>query len=300
VNQARDFATWYLDLAEQVNLDITISHIARASVLPEAKLGAYDCAIGRIESVIEQYRAAQVTGIVLGIAYETRARVAMYMNDGETFLRYAKRCAARYKVGENPALTAKYEKLMRDARQAKLDVVNTLAQSIDLSELGGDTVIQLIENAMAECKDRQTRAQRALELLVRQSNCSGGYLYTMQKEGPSLSARMGEDASLIWMEARVRERLAAEIEGTEEMTVANVASVMATCDAQITDWIDKPGEQYRPVVMGYRTSGGFAVAGLAVLLIDPQKPYRITPMTIATISRLLCEAGDVSVVYSAY
>jgi hypothetical protein len=265
----------------------------------EAKQGNNADAVVIADSAIEAFKGFSKTGLSLGLAYETRARVALLMNDRETFLSYAILCAEQYKVGHNPALTAKYEKLMQEARQAKVGIPGELAEAAGLSALSGDTVLRLITNLFDECKGPQARAERALELLVKQSNCLGGYLYTIQNDGPSLSAQLGDSAPFAGLDALVQECLSAEIEGTNDMTMASAASEIVSSVTERTDWSGQQGENYHPVVIGHRTPKGFAVAGLAVLLVDPSKTYIFPGKIVAAISKSLVDAGDITAAYSA-
>jgi hypothetical protein len=70
---------------------------------------------------IESWKNAGATGLNLGLVYENRARIAIILNDSDVFDIHSKRCAEEYLGKNNPALAAKYDKLIQEARKAGID-----------------------------------------------------------------------------------------------------------------------------------------------------------------------------------
>jgi serine/threonine protein kinase/predicted ATPase len=108
----------YLKAADPQDFSYVRHFIAVPLAVIEARLGNEDSAINLSTDAIDHWNALGVTGVTLGLAYEARARVAIYTDDPKNFRSYAKLCQQQYRVGEVPALAAKYQKMEQDARQA--------------------------------------------------------------------------------------------------------------------------------------------------------------------------------------
>ena len=54
----------------------------------------------------------------------------------------------------------------------------------------------------------------------------------------------------------------------------------------------KGGEIYRPMLLGHYVEEGFAIMGLAVMLLDPNNPFEFPSGAIPIISKVLLDAGD--------
>ena len=291
LEEAKEEGRKLLGAAEKENIGIGRNIIRRALALAEAKLGEHESAVKRLEAAIEQLKSLGVTGLYLGSVYETRARVAVVMNDDERFRIYAKLCAEQYQAGHNPALTAKYEKLVQEARRAKLGVSDDVARAADFSELSAETVLTLVAGMLVDCKGPQERAERVLELLIRQSNCAGGFLYTMQQQGPALSAKIGDRPAPAEMDSMVKTYIAAELDDAKEVTLRN--GDPEDSSDKTSEWTNRQGEKYRPVLLGHGSEAGFTVTGLAVLLVSPDKLFNFPHGIVSALSKILLDTGDV-------
>jgi len=210
------------------------------------------------------------------------------MNDHENSTTYAKRCADQYRSGHNPALTAKAEKLLRETRKMKTGDANELeATSATRSHITG---------MLSTCNGSGSRAKRILDLLVRQSNSLGGFLYLIRKEGPVLSAQSANCSPFREMDTMVQDRISDELDGCEDMTeVGNNANGSRS---EVVCWPGQQSEQYRPVLIGHSTQDGFAVTGIAVLLEDPSKSFNFPGDTVFAVSKSLLDAGDVTLIFT--
>jgi hypothetical protein len=96
------------------------NYIELPFALVEAQLGEIASAYKRCNAVVAYYTTRGITGVNLGIAYETGARIALLTEDHEKYQTYANLCAQQYLSVDNPALVAKYEKLVHEYRQTWL------------------------------------------------------------------------------------------------------------------------------------------------------------------------------------
>jgi hypothetical protein len=120
--------------AEQVRLVGMKDFIEAPLALVEERLGQHEQARARLDAVIVSREAGGFEGATLGWAYEARARLALLQGDEVTFEKYGMLCRLQYrKTGGNPALAAKYERLMQEARHAGAPVTGELAEALTRS-----------------------------------------------------------------------------------------------------------------------------------------------------------------------
>ena len=83
-------------------------------VVTQVKIRAVELA----DMLIQSWKSLGTVGLNLGLAYETRARVALAMKEQQDFATYARLCAEHYRAKRNPALAAKYARLIHEAEKA--------------------------------------------------------------------------------------------------------------------------------------------------------------------------------------
>jgi serine/threonine protein kinase/tetratricopeptide (TPR) repeat protein len=297
-NDVIEIAEKKLVEAENAGLQVETSNIRLPLAIAYAKQGKFESALKQSETSINSYRALGSTGMNIGGAYENRARVAVLMGDEESFRTYANLCAEQYKAGRNPALTAKYEKLMQFAARADLGVTDALAHAADAtSQLSGFEVKTVSADLLSDCQGAEARAQRVIDLLVQQSNSSGGYLYTLQEEGAKLVAQNGTNEPPNRMDTMVGEYLAAEANEYKEVTMTCADLKSATTSR--FDWTFIQGSEYHPVLLGHNADNQFVITGLAVLFTNANKVFRFPTESVIAMSKSLHDAGDVSAIFAA-
>jgi tetratricopeptide (TPR) repeat protein len=279
-----------LKAAQQERLSFICNYLRMPLAVAEAEQGHHEDAVTMAQVVIDTFKAQDATGINLGLAYETRAVVAALMNDRGNFQSYAKLCAERYQTGGNPALSAKYEKLVRKARQSKLGGPADAAH-LGVADGTDGTALNQVATMLASCAGPQARAARALEILIKQTHCIRGFLYTVPKDEPVLSAQVGTQGPSVEIETTVRDRFAKEIDATKDLTLDS--------EQEDNGSVNTAGEEHHCIVLGHATREGFALTGLAFLLTDPNTAYNYPAKTVAIVSRALLESGDVARVYAA-
>jgi tetratricopeptide (TPR) repeat protein len=273
--------------AARVDQHSFVRYIEEVLALAEATLKNFDSAIKHSDAVIDALQAMGSTGVILGIAYETRARVAILMGDQQGCERYARLCAEQYRLGQNSSLTAKYEKLMHDARRTGLIVTSNLEEEADAKEKANVAITALLSS----CQGPQQRAERVLELIVRESGCSGGLFYTLQKDGPVRAAQIGDERPPGQIDQFVATFLSAELEASDEVTITQTDSGNRTQDE--LGWTGPDGKQFVPRLIGHRGAAGYEITAVAVLCQtddrEPVVPFELLPV----VSTLLFKAGDV-------
>lgn len=279
-----------IESAESEQLGFMVHYLKMPVALAQAKLGDHQNAIKTADSALEHFERLGSSGINLGLAYETRARIAIYMSDYESYRRYAQACAVHLTTKGNSALAAKYEALEREAKDPKFgfDTISKLADSPS----GNKTLVaRLVSERLIGLTALHERARAILELIIEHSQTEGGFLYTLQKTGPVLSARSGDHQPPAEIETLVKNHLIVELDDTRDVTA--MGDDEESYLEQITKWTGVSSDKYHPVLLGHYTKSGFAVTGLAVLLLDPTKGFKYPSELIDVVSRFLMNYGDI-------
>jgi ATP/maltotriose-dependent transcriptional regulator MalT len=267
--------------------------LVRALALAEACAGDHEQGASRLEQLIDEQRRHGLAGLCLGVLYEARARVALMAGQPSAFESFAQLTAAQYRPGANPALIAKYERLVETARTREFmltsRVVNAaLAPSdFDQTDPGEDAYTQLEQDTGGE-----DRAQRALRLLVEQTRAEGGLLYSVHEDGIRLVASSVVESPDAELESALQAYLQAELESSSEATV--------TC-------FDQPEEssgaassfgRFRPFVLTRVEGDRSLVVGIAALLA-PDERAGASERALSVVSDILSSTDDVVSIYAA-
>jgi hypothetical protein len=255
----------FLARALETEQGIQSEHLRMVMALMHAKQGHAAVAIATADDVIARFTAAGISGLNLGLAYETRARIALSMRDLESFGRYAALCRPIYYGRKNQALTAKYEKLMRDARRYSDAAPHNAAPSMPNStSLQGAKLVSILE----ACITAQSRADVALSLLLEHSRSGSGYLFALGQSGPNCVARANaaepSAAFVAGIRAYVAEALGEEtvetVDDKDERGAQTLAKTLRDAD----------GPDYRPLLLSHYTGGKLVVSGVAALQVTDQ------------------------------
>jgi len=297
IEEAVDIGRKTIAMSEAVGVGILSSMIKEPVAVAEALQGEYDIAIQRITHCIEQAKAMGIQGFNLGIAYEILAQIAIWMNDTKTFYSYAKLCADQYRTCESPEVLVRYNKLMDEARKANISVSRRLkraAQSVTTSTT--DIGIN-IELAFARCQGLQEIAQRGIDLLSKRSRAAHGYLYTLQKNGPVLTAAFNVQSKPFGLDRMIRDYLTAELAESDVATMTSADRLAET--ESVADWTCENGNRYRTLILGNHTGDGFVITGVAALCKKAGGELAINWDIVSALSNVLRKAGVVSTAQAA-
>lgn len=286
-----------LAAAERVQLGYMSNYIRMPLAIAEAKLRNFEIALSHYREVIIRYESLKITGFYLGLAYETRARIAISMNDSDNFKAYAKQCAKRYLIGGNPALAAKYDTLLQEARLFKIRIPFDLETTSDLLQSKQETQYAHFSRELLLCDTPKERARWSLEMLVMRSNSRGGLLYTIGNQGPLLVAEYGNHPTPSEIDNVLNEYLSAELFGSEEVTVTETDYEAVSGDG--AKWMSQAGEFY-PILIGHHTFNGYTITGLAVLLLDPHKDFEYPNDLILALSECWSRTNDAQSAFAAF
>ena len=261
--------------------------------IAQARLGDHAAANANAEAVIAFYEGLGSTGLILGLAYETRARVASIAHDRPAFETYAAKCAGQFASAANRALMARYATLIHEAKHAMAEISQSVADAADLEFQKTQTAMaSQITMMLRACHTPAERAARILELLVQQSGVQEGFLYGVTGQTPTIAARRAQGELSPKIDALAREYLFAEI---NEQDVTKSGDDLHTSSDGGGDWVGERGERYRPVLLCHPTGDSFAIVGLALLVIEPDSVFVYPAQLAVELSRFAFDSGDISV-----
>jgi hypothetical protein len=257
--------------------------VAVPLALAEGSLGDTVSAQVRLDHAIEQLRQGDGGGVLLGIACETYARVAIMLRDAAMFQRWAAACESEFRIGSHHALLSRHEKLMEAARAAGL-----LGEPASLaSEIGRtrDTLAPWTDSVsvLGHVRDPEQRAAQALGILCRVTNSRGGHLYVA---GP-----LGSLVRMAQLGAAVPPP-AADAKLSELVRDAGLAQTLSDVETSDDTWLATETGQYAALLLSHEGEQGRTVSGVALLLgrrgKAPQAPGRL----LQAVSRALVEHDE--------
>jgi hypothetical protein len=195
VEEAIDVGRRHVEVCGREGLLRADQGLRVALALSLTRTGRAAEALPLIESAIASLEAPGRSAIVLGVAYEARARIALAMDDAIAFERAAKCCAREYGRGKNATLAARFSRLMEDANRIEGASVRPSLPPNLLSEEVSNTQYATIHSRMRECVDASDRARCALTILLQHLESFAGYLYGLHGDGVTLLAGLPEGAS---------------------------------------------------------------------------------------------------------
>jgi hypothetical protein len=285
IDEARRVGDECLVLAEQAELGYLIHYIRMPLAIACAGQGEHERATMLSEQAINGFRMLGSDGLNAMLAYETRARVAVIARDTAAYEHYAKACADQCRTAGSRVLGAKYERLVRAAQTASVHVPEAAPDHV-LATLTGTQ----LTSVLVGCNLPRERAERALQLLLRRSGSDEGYLYLISDHGPELVAQAGPNEPPLGLPRVVADFIDAELHERELAT----RSLEDEVPANNSLWPTPYGDKHQLVLLSHQMPEGFAVSGVAALLVKAGAPFT-HPGTLAThLSRLVFDAGDVT------
>jgi tetratricopeptide (TPR) repeat protein len=293
-DEAREIGLREIETANRVGLRATRGNIEMALALAEAKLGDFASACGRVERLIEQRMGRDTLGVALGGLHEARARIAIWMHDTPAFEAHAERCAQHFsKSGGEPALAAKYERLLQEARHHGLstgrEVPEIVASQTTVDRTmhtGSEDVLRVASSSLAECGSRQQRLQRAVELLADAASAQNAELFVPTPNGLILAASTAEGLS-------GRTLIPALSRMIDVGSGSSATAFTATLEIVGPSLPDGSPTQRWPLLLVQLREDGTAVAGIAVLYFGASAAVRLPTELGGVVAAALIEAGDV-------
>jgi len=295
LEQARELAADSIETAERISpYPEALRDLYRVLALAEAKLGYVKQATSRIEATIEKARSENVGGVPLGMLYETAAWIAFEAQDDDRFGAYTELTSKQYKIGSNPALSAKIQKLKEEMQRRRLPLTDAFDTGWTMEKELGATVTAsimasippLINKALETPQSPEERAQHALNLLVEHTHADEIYLYAFKSDGLVLAAPL-EQTPPPGLSSLVSEYLEEIAVADAEKTITVTSDFGGAIENQRKVLISKDGCTFQPVILSNQTMGGSKIIGLAALKIRQGTPFEPAWNMINVIGKLL-------------
>lgn len=291
--EARVIGLGALETAEQLGLLVMRGNIDVPLALVEAKLGDFASACARMEQMIDARVARDANGVALGSVHEMRARIALWMRDMPAFERHARLCAQHFgKSGGEPALAAKYDRLMQEARHHGLPLDAELADAMashTTVERTGTTheLPALVRSAITACRSRRARVQRALELIVNDASAQNGELFLLAGGALELAASTAEGLGGVeWIAA---------LSGMVEVDRDREATAF-TAALELFGTAQPDGSPTRvlPLLLVHAGDTETAIAGIVTLHFAASATVRLPSDIASAVAAQLIACGDVT------
>jgi tetratricopeptide (TPR) repeat protein len=281
----------YLEQAARSELGYVAEYLRMTLAVAQAKLGHADAATRGAGRAIAQFEALGITGLNLGLAYEARARVAIALGVRAEFEHYAMLCRGVFCERKNRALSAKHQKLMRDAERA-----NVIATRERHTAISGDvtTSMSTMLTLFDRCHTSTQRAKAVLSLLQRHSGADHGYMFAIGNDGPQCLAASDEHEPPETMVSLVSAYVTAELDEADTTATGDTLGTRSLA----TEWVLGNGDRCRAILLSHQVGSALAITGVALLVSRPDKPF-VRPAQLASkLSKLTSDAGDHSVMVS--
>jgi hypothetical protein len=277
----------YVKAADAFGLGYSTNYVLMPLSVIQAKCGKKEVAVSTADRALASFAALGTTGLNLGLAYETRARVAWLLSDKPEYTRCLGLCRDVYTTRGNAALVTKFEKLRRSAAAGLRK--NAAVQPPPSGGMGFFTTASVVGSSRLDlCQGPESRASCALSMVMDTCGASAGVLYLVGAHGPFAAASHGKaDEALRDLALEYLMNEATDLETTGE------GSAITTGDSK-ADWTGEHGEKYRPVLLTHESKDGFTITGVVVVATSPEAPFTYPSRVANEVSRHLQRMGDVT------
>jgi len=227
LERARALGREYFAIAERADLRDSGNLIAQRLALIEAQLGDAAAARELAHGTLHWMEKLHAKGLRAGLAHEACARVALLTNDRKSFRLHLDACARHYLAHRNPALCARYDRIVREARAAGVptEPSRIADTSFDMREL---------ELRLLDAANLRARYTALLALVARSAGAEAAALYLAEAGRMQLKAALDEGSWPAQLEIGVARASAPAPE--EERSSSGVCShqLQATYDGDST------------------------------------------------------------------
>jgi hypothetical protein len=279
--QACESGQRYLEQAERAELGYMVNYIKMPLSLALVRSGDSARGTRYAQEAISSFEALGTRGLNLVLAYETRARIAVFDKKPTDYEHFAGLCGDQARSVRSRLLATKHEKLKQLAVAAEVRASElTLSTEIATTRLG-------LTSILAGTHRPAERSEKSLELLLHSSGARAGALFLLTEQGIELAAQLGTAEVPEFVSSYVTAYLDMELHGTDLNTQDTLDA-----DGAPEVWTSESGERYRPVLLSHQAEAGFMVSGVAVMLEGKNGQFQYPGSVASHLSRLAAQAGD--------
>jgi tetratricopeptide (TPR) repeat protein len=290
LGRVEDAVAWGRNYFEIYQADPAIG-VGLAQALAAA--GEHQEALRTLDPIIAASEQLGSAGHALGVLYEARARIAIRMSDREGFERFAELCGSEYRKARNAALTARFGRLLEDAREHEVGGIESAAEIRELlQQPAPESEYNTVHSRILECVDESDRARCALTLLLQSTDSAVGYLYGVRDGRPVLLAAVPEppadDDVVHWVE----ECLHAELECGVGAPVDSLAG--ETRSEVAVQFSDSEGRHLEPIFLFASQQRPLQIAAVLALHVPPGPRTLPSRHLLEELANELLQHGDVN------
>jgi hypothetical protein len=259
IDEALEHVQRYEEIFERHQVFDRDNWFSIANALIRAHAGEHQRAVEIVESITHTSRELGRSGLVLGLLYEARARIAITMQDREGFEHFAGLCCAEYSKAHNPALSAKFARLLDEAQSSNVAPTSLNPEMLELATAAMESEYETVESRMRECVDESDRARCALTMLLQQAESFAGYLYRVKDGDVTLVAGLPERSPESGLERWLRELASAELAADRDATATATVTGEGDCVAEEpapVRFVDGEGRLFEPLWLTARDAQG--------------------------------------------
>jgi serine/threonine-protein kinase len=275
-----------LESAHEQQLEDSERMILVPLALAESHEGHIDAALQHIQRAIEVLSMGGACGVLLGAAYEVRARIAIQLGDLAAFDQNAASCRVQYGLGDDAVLLSRHKKLLRVANET-LGLAISRRPAAASPALAPDELLTQVSTLLFAAQGPAERAEQALRLLARAMGCDGGFLYLQKPEGLTLVAHLGGVAPRPEMDGLVAKVLQDALKGDE-----NTVSTVSDADDVISLWNISEDMVYMPMLLSHFRDQHIALVGVGLLAVPRRSQVLPPTRLLQALSKTLCDTGD--------
>jgi hypothetical protein len=256
VDEALEHARKYEETFERMQLFDRDHWFSVASAVAQARAGEHARAVEILDAILKTSLERGRSGLALGLQYEARARVAIWMHDRQGFERFAGLCCAEYGKAHNPALSAKFARLLEEAQGSRIAPESLHPQMLELATgAATESEYETVESRMRECVDDGDRARCALTILLQQAESFAGYLYRVREGDVALLAGLPERSPEAGLQQWLRQLAANELAAERDATVTGEDDG-ASQEPPPCRYVDGEGRTFEPLWLTARDAEG--------------------------------------------
>lgn len=257
----------------------------------EAALGMRDEAREHSQRYAQMYEKSGVRGVLVGRTHEDLARVGLLIGDVEQFRSHAARCAEEYKCGFNPALTARYEWLIREAKSKHVSVSEELEHAAEFADRAPvSKLVSQFNTQISTCLDAGDRLRTLLSLAVERSGAKGGSLHVIRAEGLRREAILGCAGPALDIDEAAHQFWQSELMLDEMVTATDFQEPGA---GRATSELAGDGGQFMPLMLSDGDELEPRYCGVLMLLQQEDETLCLDPHVTAALSLLILQHESV-------
>lgn len=233
--------------------------------LARAGLGELQEAANSLDALLEEHRSGQGP-LTLGSIHSARARVAILQKDPIAFAEHVEQMGRWFRPTKNPALIAQCEKLEKLASSSGLEWGLSRASAFELNSFEN-----IARSLIIGSHSPEDRAARAIELIVRETRGSRGFLYEKTQTGLRLVASVADTAPPEDLERTLLRKVADMSEGL------STQEVLPTLERADNDPLENVVSQQLGLVLCTQIEDKLLVYGAVAIegpnLLSPSHPF---------------------------